>query len=65
MKRKLIALATEIAKSDFAMDYDESTPLTIEDALTILIMENVGHNEDDIESADVYDFICSRTEVAV
>jgi hypothetical protein len=54
MKNKLIALATEIAKSDFAMDYDDSVELTLADALTILVMESV---DDDIESDEVYDLI--------
>jgi hypothetical protein len=63
MKNKLIALATEIAKSDFATDYDDSIELTIADAITILIMENISHNDEifmDCDSSEVYDFISKQ-----
>ena len=58
MKQKLIALAHEICKTRFMdyPDYDEDIELTLSDALTILVMENISHDED-IDSAEVYDFI--------
>jgi len=36
-------------------DYDEDIELGLADALTILVQENVGHDED-IESAELFDF---------
>jgi hypothetical protein len=58
MEQKLIALAHEICKTRFMdyPDYDEDIELTLSDALTILVMENVGHDED-IDSSEVYDLI--------
>ncbi len=58
MKQKLIALAHEICKTRFMdyPDYDEDIELTLSDALTILVMENVGHDED-IDPSEVYDLI--------
>ena len=37
MKEKIITLATEIAKSAFSIDYDDTIKLTIADALTLLV----------------------------
>ena len=64
MKQKLIALAHEICKTRFMYypDYDEDIELTLSDALTILVMENISHDED-IDSAEVYDFISGVVEV--
>ncbi len=58
MKHKLIELARKICKENFMNypDYDENIQLNLSDALTIIIQESVGHN-DDIESAELYDFI--------
>jgi hypothetical protein len=58
MEKKLIELAHEICKAKFMdyPDYDEDIELGLADALTILVQENVGHDED-IESAELYDFI--------
>lgn len=58
MKDKLIELAHSICKASFMdyPDYDEDIELTLSDALTILVMENVG-NDDNIESDKLYDFI--------
>jgi len=57
MKNKLIALAHSICKAKFMdyPDYDEDIELGLADALTILVQENVGHDED-IESAELFDF---------
>jgi len=57
MKEKLIALAHSICKARFMdyPDYDEDIELGLADALTILVQENVGHDED-IESAELFDF---------
>lgn len=62
MKDKIITLATEIAKSDFSIDYDDTIKLTIADALTLLVMESVSHDDDmfmDHDSSEIYDFIQS------
>ena len=61
MKEKIITLATEIAKADFATDYDDTVELTIADALTLLVMESAFHYEDilDNDSSEIYDFIQS------
>ena len=58
MEKKLIALAHSICKARFMdyPDYDEDIELGLADALTILVQENVGHDED-IESAELYDFL--------
>ena len=58
MEEKLIALAHTICKASFMdyPDYDEDIELTLADALTILVSENVG-NDDDIESDKLFDFI--------
>ena len=58
MEKKLIALAHSICKARFMdyPDYDEDIELGLADALTILVQENVGHDEE-IESAELYDFI--------
>lgn len=57
MEEKLITLAREVAKLSFMNypDYDEDLEFTLADALTLLVMENVG--EEDIESVEVYDFL--------
>ena len=62
MKEKIITLATEIAKADFSTDYDDTIKLTIADALTLLVMESVSHDDDmfmDHDSSEIYDFIQS------
>jgi hypothetical protein len=61
MEEKLIALAHSICKAKFMdyPDYDEDIELGLADALTILVQENVGHDED-IESAELYDFITEK-----
>ena len=62
MKDKIITLATEIAKSDFSIDYDDTIKLTIADAITLLVMESVSHDDDmfmDNDSSEIYDFIQS------
>lgn len=62
MKKKIILLATEIAKTDFATDYDDTVELTIADALTLLVMESVSYDDDmfmDYDSSEIYDFIQS------
>jgi hypothetical protein len=66
MKDKLIALAHSICKTNFMdyPDYDEDIELTLSDALTILVMENVP-NDVDIDSAEVYDLISNNVEVPV
>ncbi len=58
MEQKLIALAHEICKASFMdyPDYDPDIELSLSDALTILVMENVP-NDSDIESDKLYDFI--------
>lgn len=62
MEKKLIALAHNICKVSFMdyPDYDEDVELTLSDALTILVMENVGHDED-IDSAEVFDLMDELT----
>lgn len=62
MKDKIITLATEIAKSDFSIDYDDTIKLTIADAITLLVMESVSHDDDMFmhhDSSEIYDFIQS------
>jgi hypothetical protein len=58
MKEQIIALAHEVCKSNFMEypDYDSDIKLSLADALTILVMENVPHDSD-IESHELYDFI--------
>lgn len=58
MEQKLIALAHEVCKSNFMEypDYDPDIELSLADAITILVMENVPHDLD-IESSRVYDLI--------
>lgn len=62
MKDKIITLATEIAKSNGLIDYDDTVELTIADALTLLVMENVSHDDNMFmhhDSSEIYDFIQS------
>lgn len=58
MEQKLIALAHEICRTSFMdyPDYDPDIELSLADAITILVMENVP-NDLDIESSQVYDLI--------
>jgi hypothetical protein len=62
MKEKIITLATEIAKADCLIDYDDTVQLTIADAITLLVMESVSHDDDMFmhhDSSEIYDFIQS------
>ena len=59
MKEKIITLATEIAKADFSTDYDDTVELTIADAITLLVMESVSHDDDMFMDHDSSDFIQS------
>ena len=58
MEKKLIDLARSICKAKFMdyPDYDEDIEMGLADALTILVSENVPH-DNDIESNILYDFI--------
>jgi len=58
MKEQIIALAHEVCKSNFMEypDYDSNIELSLADALTVIVMENVPHDSD-IESHELYDFI--------
>ena len=64
MKDKLIELARSICKSNFMdyPDYDEDIELNLVDSITILINENVPHDED-IDTAELYDFINQEMNV--
>jgi|TARA_R110000803_G_scaffold112660_5_gene181042 hypothetical protein len=58
MKEKLIAIAHNICKTRFMdyPDYDRDIELGLADAITILISENISHDED-FDTAELYDFI--------
>ncbi len=61
MKEQIIALAHQVCKAnrmDYP-DYDPENDLSLADALTILIMENVP-NDSDIESDELYIFITNK-----
>ena len=62
MEEKLIKLAHDICKRKFMdyPDYDKDIELNLADALTILVQENVAHDNEDIESAELYDFISDK-----
>ena len=61
MKEQIIALAHQVCKAnrmDYP-DYDPENDLSLADALTILIMENVP-NDSDITSDELYIFITNK-----
>ena len=62
MEKKLIELAHKVCRGSFMdyPDYDPDIELSLADALTILVLENVGNDDDDIESSEVYDLINTR-----
>lgn len=61
MEKEIIALAHRICKQSFMdyPDYDPNMELSLADAMTIIVMENVGHDED-IESDKLYDFFSQK-----
>lgn len=63
MKAQIIALAHEICRTSFMdyPDYDPDIELSLADALTVLVLENVP-NDSDIESDKLYDFISNLTK---
>ena len=63
MKEQIIALAHQVCKASWMdyPDYDPEIELSLADALTILVMENVP-NDSDIESDKLYDFISNLTK---
>lgn len=62
MEDKIIELAKRLAEQNF-MDYpefDTDQEITLEEALTVIIMETESELVDELESHKVYDFITSK-----
>jgi hypothetical protein len=59
IKKLLIKKATELAKNDFANNYDPSCKLTLIDSLCYLISEQLT-DFDNLNSAELYDFLVDK-----
>jgi hypothetical protein len=62
MEDKIIKLAKRLAEQNFMdyPDYDPDIPLSLADALTVIIIETESELVDELESHKVYDFITSK-----
>lgn len=63
MENVIIEKAKEICRVGFMdyPDYDESIPMSLGDALTILVFEHFDHDTD-VDVNELYEFISNKVE---